>query len=560
MLNQLDEVQDKPLILFATHQDRIRGIVIMESPKVTYVTLLADETIHPKYEQALKTVEKEFGEHHPMYVSGKKIFSRLGEFEKTSPINTGILLGYFQKGSAGHAREAIKAAREAFAKWSSRDWTERVEIISKAAQILESRRFPLATLITYEVGKNRYEAVAEAAEAADMLRYYAQLMERNQGYVKAMDPGAPGEVTKSVMKPHGVFVVISPFNFPLALAAGMVVGALITGNTVVFKPTSEAPFSGLKLYEILVQAGVPSGAINFVTGPGGSFGDEVTRNKDVDGIAFTGSKDVGMKLYRDFVANQPYPKPFIAEMGSKNPAVITSKADLEKAVEGVVRGAFGYGGQKCSATSRVYVQRNVKNQFLNLLKERLEKVRVGDPRRKEAFLGPVINDRAFKNYQKHVLAAKSAGGKFVAGVGPIKDGEFKKGYYVKPTIITGLDPNHKLFRDELFLPILLVDEFNGIDDAMTKANRTEFGLTAGIFSEDGSEVEHFFKNIQFGVTYANRKGGATTGAWPGAQSFGGWKASGCTGKGVGGPYYLLQFVREQAQTIVGPKFTRPETR
>ena len=522
----------------------------MNEKKVTYVTLLADQSIHPKYEAALKQVEKDFRKHHPMYIDGRKVLAGEGEFEDRSPIDPKIILGYFQKGTALYARKAIAAANEAFEDWSERPWADRARVIRKAAELMEEKRYYLAALITYEVGKNRYEAIAEASEAIDMLLYYADLMDQNNGYVKPMQPGAPGERTKSVLRPYGVWAVISPFNFPLALAGGMATGALITGNTVVFKPTSEAPFSGLMLYEILTTAGVPPAAFNYVTGPGGEFGEEFARNTDVAGIAFTGSKDVGMKLYRGFVNNQPYPKPFIAEMGSKNPAVITSKADLEKAAEGVVRGAFGYGGQKCSATSRVYVDRGIKNDFLKLLKTKVEQLKVGDPRDKDVFIGPVVNERALKSYQRYLELARKDGGKVLAGGGVLQEKPLPKGYYVKPVVVTGLPSNHKLFKEELFVPFVVVDEFKELDEALEKANKTEFGLTAGIFSQDPKEMEYFFNNIEFGVTYANRKGGATTGAWPGAQSFGGWKGSGVTGKGVGGPYYLLEFMHEQAQTIV----------
>lgn len=522
----------------------------MSSKKVTYVTLLADEGIHPEYEKALKEIEKEFGQHHPMFIDGKKITSPDGEFEDRSPIDTSLILGYFQKGTRQHAKEAIASCKRAFPEWSQRDWRERVAIIRKAADVMDAEKFLLSALITYEVGKNRLEAIGEVGEAVDMLRYYADQMEANNGFIKETGPGGPGEHCRSVMRPHGVWVVIAPFNFPNALAAGMITGALITGNTVVFKPTSDAPFSGLKLYEVLISGGVPAGVINFVTGPGGNFGDEVAQNPDVAGVAFTGSKDVGMKLYKDFVQYQPYPKPFISEMGSKNPSIVTAKADLDKAVEGVVRAAFGYGGQKCSANARVYVHRSIKDTLVERLQERTSQLVVGDPRRRDVFVGPVINQRAYENYQRYVEFAKKDGGKVSAGGQVVKEGPLAKGYFVAPAVITGLPSNHRLFKEELFVPILLVDEFDTLDEALRKANDTEYGLTAGIFSEDEKEVEEFFRRIEFGVTYSNRKGGATTGAWPGAQSFGGWKASGCTGKGVGGPYYLTQFLREQAQTRV----------
>jgi len=522
--------------------------VTSQPKKVTFVTLLADETIHPRYEEALKQVERDFGKHHPMHINGRPVLAG-GEFEVHSPVDSTVLLGYFQKGTAEFARKALEAANNHFESWSKRPWKERVQLIRKAADILEKRQFYLAALMTYEVAKNRYEAIAEANEAVDFLNYYARLMEENEGYVTPMEQVVPGEDSKSVLRPYGAWAVISPFNFPLSLATTMIAGTLVTGNTVVFKPTSEAPFTALKLYEALVEGGIPAGVINYVTGPGSSFGAEFAGNPMVAGIAFTGSKDVGMQLYRDFVVKQPYPKPFIAEMGSKNPAIVTSKADLDKAAEGVVRSAFGYDGQKCSATSRVYVERGVREDFLKILKSKVEKVAVvGDPRQKSTFVGPVIDETAFRKYQRAVEQAKKEGKILVGGEAPKVS--LPKGYYVTPTVVYGLPPDHRLMREELFVPLVAVDEVLSLDEALERANKTEFGLTAGVFTKDPREQLEFFEKIRFGVVYANRKGGATTGAWPGAQPFGGWKGSGATGKGAGGPYYLLQFMHEQAQTVV----------
>lgn len=334
------------------------------------------------------------------------------------------------------------------------------------------------------------------------------------------------------------------------LANGMALGALITGNTIVLKPTSEAPLTGLMLYRIYRDAGVPSGAVNYVTGPGMNFEEEFTSNPDVGGIAFTGSRDVGMRLYRRFLTSQPFPKPMVLEMGSKNPTVVTSEADLEKAVEGIVRAAYGYGGQKCSAASRVYVQSNVKAQFVDLLKARVEQLIVGDPRRREVSVGPLINQTAVERFARAVEEASNSGGSIISGGHVLNAGRLPTGYYVEPTVIADLPSDHRLFREELFVPLLVVDEFKTLDEALEKANDTEYGLTAGIFSEDQQEIQKFVDEVQFGVTYANRRGGATTGSWPGAQTFVGWRASGATGRGVGGPNYLLNFVREQSQTTV----------
>jgi 1-pyrroline-5-carboxylate dehydrogenase len=400
------------------------------------------------------------------------------------------------------------------------------------------------------VGKNRLEALAECWEAIDAIKFYSKIMEKNNGYVEKMDQGGPDEDCTVVSKPFGVWPVISPFNFPFMLANGMALGVLITGNTVILKPTSEAPLSGLMLYKVFRDAGVPAGAINYVTGPGSNFEKEFVSNNDVAGIAFTGSRAVGMSLYHEFLTQQSYPKPVVLEMGSKNPVIVTSSADIDKAVEGMVRSAFGYGGQKCSAASRIYVQNTIRDKFLKAFLERVEKIVVGDPREKDVFLGPVINQEVVKKFIMVLIEAKSSGGKVLAGGKVFEAGKFTKGYYVTPTIITGLPHAHRLFKDELFMPLVVVDEFKTIEEAVVKANDSEYGLTAGIFSENPAEVQTFMDRVQFGVLYANRSGGATTGAWPGAQSFTGWNASGATGRGIGGTHYLLNFLRDQSQTIV----------
>ena len=518
--------------------------------KVTYVTLWADERIDVEYEAALERLRRDLDEYYPMYIAGEEVQSDDGEFEHRSPIDTSIVVGHFQKGTRRHARLAIEAAKKSLEAWSGMQWQERVRIMRRAADLMDQRKFEIAAAITCEVGKTRLEASAEASEAVDAIRYYANIVEENNGYTKKLGPGAPGEDCRIVSKPYGVWVVISPFNFPFMLANGMALGALITGNTIVLKPTSEAPLTGLMLYEIYRDAGVPKGVVNYITGPGPEFEEEFTSNPDVAGIAFTGSRDVGLRLRRDFLANQSYPKPMVLEMGSKNPTIVTASADLRKAVEGIIRASFGYDGQKCSATSRVYVQDIVKSQFLDMLTTRVRELVVGDPRGKDVFLGPLINRTAVERFTKAVEDAKRGGGTIVCGGHVLSDGDLARGYYVEPTVITDLPREHRLFSQELFVPLIVVDEFKTLDEALRKANDTDYGLTAGIFAEDPQEIQKFMNTIEFGVAYANRRGGATTGAWPGAQTFVGWKGSGATGKGIGGPHYLLSFIREQSQTIV----------
>lgn len=323
---------------------------------------------------------------------------------------------------------------------------------------------------------------------------------------------------------------------------------MAAGNNVVFKPSSESPVLGYELTRAYADAGIPPGVFNLVTGPGGTVGAELQENPQVDGLIFTGSKAVGMGLYHNFPKD--FPKPVITEMGGKNPAIVTSKADLDQAAEGIARAAFGFGGQKCSACSRVYVEQPVKERFLTLLKEQTDRlVRVGDPTRKETFLGPLINEGAVETYLQAADEARN-GGVFLSGGKQLKSDGFEKGYFVEPAIVHNLPVNHRLFRDELFVPFLVVGAIESLDVALRLANDSEYGLCAGIYSQDKAELETFFEQIEAGVTYANRRAGATTGAWPGVNSFGGWKGSGSTGKSGLGPYYVQQFMREQSRWIV----------
>ncbi|MDA4137086.1 MAG: aldehyde dehydrogenase family protein [Thaumarchaeota archaeon] len=520
-----------------------------QAPKITYVTLFADESIHPKYEAAIKKFSKSLGKHYQMHIGEENVSSKDGEFAVRSPIDTSIVVGYFPVGDKRHAKAALDAASKAFPAWSSTPWKQRVKILLKTADVMDERKFEIASAITYEVGKIRTEALAEVWEAIDAIRVFANSMDENDGYIKKMGPGGPGEDCRMVMKPYGVWPVVSPFNFPFMLANGMASGALITGNTVILKPTSAAPLTGLMLYDAYRDGGVPAGAVNFVTGPGSNYEKEFTRDARVGGIAFTGSMSVGLRLYHEFEHSQPCIKPVVMELGSKNPVIITAKADIGKAVEGVVRAAYGYSGQKCSAASRVYVQRSIKKEFLLALKARAKKIQVTDPRTRDAFMGPVINEAAVATFKDAVKSAEKKG-KILFGGKVLTKGQFGKGYYVEPTAAIDLPSKHRLFKEELFVPFIVVDEFKTLDEALKKANDTNYGLTAGIFSEDPEEVQKFLDQIQFGVVYANRKGGATTGAWPGAQTFVGWNASGATGKGIGGPSYLLSYLREQSQTVV----------
>ena len=518
--------------------------------KITYATMTADrmEDLHRELDTAIERVKGTFGKSYPMVINGREV-KAAGEFDDRSPIDTRILLGRFQSGGRQEVRDAIAAARAAFPAWSARRWQDRVSMLKNVANRIREHRWELSALMGYEAGKNRLECVGDVEESADLIEYYCDQVAAHGGFETKLGTLGPGEENLSVLRPYGVWAVISPFNFPLALAAGPSGGALVAGNTVVFKPASVTPLLGYKLLEMMNEAGIPAGVFNFVTGGGSTAGQELIDNKDIDGIVFTGSKDVGMHLIRDN-SSRAIPRPLIIEMGGKNPALVMRSADLDKASDGVMRSAFGAQGQKCSACSRVYVTNAVRDEFVRLLVEKTKKIKVGNPLNKDVYLGPVINEDAVKTYERAVAQAKQDGGHILTGGRRLTDGEFAHGFFVEPTIIDGLPTSHPLFSEELFVPITVVGDVVSLDEAIELANGTEYGLTAGIFSEDDREIQQFFDRVQAGVTYANRRAGATTGAWPGINSFGGWKASGSTGRGTGGPYYVQQFMREQSRVRI----------
>jgi len=513
--------------------------------KITYSTLSADnEELQSAFEAALERARSDLGKTYPMIIGAEE---RLADetFDDRSPIDREIVVARFPVGGRQDVRDAIAAARGAYPAWRDTPWRDRLAILRRAADLISQRQFDYAALMTLEVGKNRLESLGDVEETADLLRYYGDEFEKADGFVKPMGSLSAAEKTRSVLRPYGVFGVISPFNFPMALAGGPAGAAMIAGNTVVLKPSSDAPLMGWKFGEALRDAGLPDGVFNLVTGPGETVGAELTESPDIDGLVFTGSYEVGMKLYTGFTRD--YPRPIITEMGGKNPAIVTASADLDTAAEGAMRSAFGFDGQKCSALSRVYVERSVAREFVDRLVEKTRGIRVGDPTDRENWMGPVINQRAIDTFTRAVEDAKAAGGTIEIG-GEVNT---ERGFFPTPTVATGLPLDHRLFRDELFVPFLVVGEVDSLDEALERANATEYGLTAGIFSGDQREIDRFLNTIQAGVVYVNRRAGATTGAWPGIQSFGGWKGSGSSGKGGLGPYYVQQFVREQSQTIIG---------
>jgi len=429
-------------------------------------------------------------------------------------------------------------------------WQERVRLLRKAAAQIEKRVYEIGVVMALEVGKNRMEALGDAQETADLIAYACDQMEANGGYIKEMgrDPLAGYKATNmSILRPYGVWVVISPFNFPFALAGGPSGAALVAGNTVVFKPATDTPWTGRLLAECCRDAGIPDGVFNYVTGPGSTVGQTLIDDSRVAGITFTGSFDVGMHIYRTFGQGK-YPRPCIAEMGGKNPAIVSRHADLEVAATGIVRSAFGLQGQKCSANSRIIVEAPVKDRLTDLILAKTQAIKVGDPTLRENWMGPVINATAYRQFSEYTEEL-SQSGQILHGGKQLAHGDYGKGYYCEPTLVDDVDKGHRLWKHEMFLPITMITPVDSLDDAMTMANDVTYGLTAGFYGSK-KEAQWFFDKIEAGVTYANRPQGATTGAWPGFQPFGGWKGSGSSGKNAGGLYYLPLYMHEQIRTLI----------
>ena len=517
--------------------------------ELTYNTLVAkkrEEEFHKNYDAAYARALTELGKSYPNIIAGEERFSKEGEFLDICPYATTEIIGKFQKGARDDVNQAVNVSLASQADWESTKVADRCKIFIQAADRMSKKKYDMAAWLTLENGKNRLESMSEVDEAIDYMRYYSEVLLTNKGYVLETEGIPPCDQAQSILRPLGVMGVVSPFNFPIAITTGMVTGALLTGNAVILKPASDTPLMGYLLHRTLIESGLPREVFHYITGPGETVGAEIASSKDIASIAFTGSRDVGQSIARASIESAR--RPPILEMGGKNPAIVTDKADLGLAVEGIGRAAFGYSGQKCSATSRALVHRSVADDFTKKLVNWLRDKKVGDPSKRETFIGPVINEAAVQRYRK-VVAMAAKDGMIVTGGHILEDEPYTKGHFVEPTILVHLARNHELAMKELFLPILIVITCSDLNDALEVANRVEYGLTAGIYSEDPKEVQQFFNKIRAGVTYANRSAGATTGASVGVQSFTGWKASGVTGKGAGGPYYLLQFLQEQSRTV-----------
>jgi 1-pyrroline-5-carboxylate dehydrogenase len=517
--------------------------------KVTYTSTNVDmEAFHRAFDAALANIRANLGKRYPLFIDQKPVEGSGGgdPITDTSPIDTGVVLATFAAAGPAQVDLAVKSARAAQKGWAARPWRERVAVLRRAAELIRERKFDLAATMSLEVGKSRLEAMGDAEESADLIDYYLAQVEETNGFSRAMVPMTPIERNTEMLRPYGVFVCIAPFNFPLALSTGMSAAALMTGNAVVYKPAEDTPLTGLKLYEVYRDAGVPAGAFNFLPGHGSIMGDAMWQHPGTDGVVFTGSKEVGMRIFHGL--SQRWVKPCLMELGGKNATLVMDSADLDAAAEGVMRSAFSLQNQKCSATSRVYVHRKVAAPFMEKLLEKTRAIKMGDPTERDVYFGPVINAKAVGRWEKAVGQARTEG-KILTGGERLKGGVFDRGHFVAPTIAQ-LPLSSSLFFEELFVPFLAVGEVASLDEAIAESNKAEYGLTAGLFSKNQAEIDRFFDEVEAGVCYVNKRSGATTGAWPGAQAFTGWKGSGSSGKGGCGPWYVQQFVREQSRTVV----------
>jgi len=524
-------------------------------PRVTYANAAADfSALHAVFDRELPAFESEaLGGRTPNLIGGAD--DEHGRAcPVASPIDRRTTLGTLIAADAAAVDHAVTAARAAAPGWRALPWRERLDRVRRAAGVLRRHRLEFAMAAVLEVGKSRLEAMGEVEESIDLIDWYCDQLEAADGWERPLAPGPGGEHGADRLRPYGTFAVISPFNYPFALAIGMTTGALLAGNGVVLKPSPGAALSAPRLARLWREAGLPDGVFNLVCGDRDT-GEALAAHPGVDGIAFTGSHEVGMRLARAAVAGA-FARPVLAELGGKNAAFVCASADLDAAAAGVARSAFGLSGQKCSSCSKVYVHRSVRDAFVERLLAFAARLAVGDPRDAGTFTGPAIGAASATRFEAAVASARAAGASVLTGgvrldrIGSRVGGAAlaAHGAYLAPTVVADAPCDHEVNRRELFVPLLSLQSFDALAAAIDDSNRTPLGLTAGVYAADPAELALFDDRIEAGVLYANRASGATTGAWPGHQTFCGWKGSGLTGKGGLGAHYAQQFAREQCTT------------
>jgi len=470
---------------------------------------------------------------YDLIIGGKRVSSEK-QFVSINPAHPAEVIGRAQSATVEQAREAIAAAQRAFPGWSRVAAEERARLLFAAADAVRARRDEFDALLVLEVGKSWPEADGDVAEGIDFLEFYGREMLR---YAKRR-PLTPiaGEDNEMHYIPMGVGVVIPPWNFAFAIMVGMTSAAIVTGNTVVLKPSSDSPVIAARFVELLESCGMPPGVVNLITGSGGAIGDALVSDPRVRFISFTGSKEVGLRINRlaaDVHPGQHWIKRVVAEMGGKDGIVVAADADVAAAVEGVASAAFGFQGQKCSACSRAIIEAPIYDDFVRRLAERVDRITVGDPVDPNNFMGPVINERSRDKIESYIKIGKSEG-TLLTGGERVSD----EGYFLEPTVISDVAPTATIAQEEIFGPVLAVIKAKDYDDALSIANNTEFGLTGSVYSSDRRKLERARDEFYVGNLYLNRK---CTGAMVGVHPFGGFNMSGTDSK-AGGPDYLLLFI------------------
>jgi 1-pyrroline-5-carboxylate dehydrogenase len=486
--------------------------------------------------EALEQVKRELGQTYPLIIGGKKITGG-STFASVNPSQPDQVIGYFTRATVEQADEAVKAAAAAFETWKHVPAEERAGYLFAAADLLKQRRFYVNAWMIYEVGKSWPEADADTAEAIDFLEFYAREMVRLAGEQPVVR--IESEDSELVYIPLGVGAVIPPWNFPAAIMVGMTSASFVTGNTVVLKPASTSPMIAWQFMRILEDIGLPAGVVNFLTGSGSTIGDALIEHPLVRFIAFTGSRDVGLRINE--LAAKPYKgqiwlKRAILEMGGKDAVVVDETADLDAAADGIVVSAFGFQGQKCSAGSRAIIVEPVYDQVLQKVIEKTKRLTVGDVTKPETYMGPVVDENAMKKITGYIEIGKQEGRLVVGG------GHHGPGYFIEPTVIADVDPHARVAQEEIFGPVLAVIRAKDFDDAMHIANDTEYGLTGSLYSRDQQRIERAREEYHVGNLYFNRK---STGALVGVHPFGGFNMSGTDSK-AGGRDYLLLFTQAKA--------------
>jgi 1-pyrroline-5-carboxylate dehydrogenase len=489
-------------------------------------------------EKALAKVRGEIGRTYPLVIGGKKITSDR-TFQSINPAKRSEVLATFSKASKAQAEEAIAAGWEAFESWKKQPAEKRAKLLVDTAALLRERKHEFSATMILEVGKTWAEADGDTAEAIDFCEFYAREALRYGGEqpITKID----GEDNDLVYIPLGVGAVIPPWNFPLAIMAGMTVAAAVTGNCVVLKPSSDAPWIAYRFFELLEEAGMPGGVVNFLPGSGGEVGDTLITHPKIRFIAFTGSKEVGLHINEEAAKTrdgQLWIKRVVAEMGGKDAIIVDRETNVEDAAAAVVASAFGFQGQKCSACSRAIVDEAVYDEFVNLVGQKTKALKVGSPERGEVQFGPVVNESAFKTVSEYIEAGRKEG-RLITG-GATRDEE---GFFIEPTVFADVDAEAKISQEEIFGPVLAITRSRSFDESLRMANNTQYGLTGAVFSDNREKLAKAEEDFFVGNLYFNRK---CTGALVGVHPFGGFNMSGTDSK-AGGRDYLLLFL--QAKTI-----------